>query len=132
MKNMLSSTVEISKACALLTRSSAPFMERHLLTSITPRGWESCTREPVMIAVSVMSRRQQDPPLLRVLTSDAMCHTSAFSLFKRCPRPAALEQRLRSFVQHHVHTVNALFLAGFNPAGRQPQRTVKVGMRAPA
>ncbi len=41
MKNMLSSTVETSKACALLTRSSAPFMDRHLLTSITPRGWES-------------------------------------------------------------------------------------------
>jgi hypothetical protein len=35
---MLMSVVEISKANGLLMASSAPLMERHLFTSITPRG----------------------------------------------------------------------------------------------
>ena len=42
MKNMLASAVEISKAWGRLMVSSAPLMERHWLTSMMPRGTESC------------------------------------------------------------------------------------------
>eukprot|EP00879_Flechtneria_rotunda_P030596 GHRR01033254.1.p1 GENE.GHRR01033254.1~~GHRR01033254.1.p1 ORF type:complete len:119 (-),score=15.06 GHRR01033254.1:367-723(-) len=41
MKNMLQSVVEISKAWGLLIASSAPLIDRHFLTSMTPLGTES-------------------------------------------------------------------------------------------
>lgn len=42
MKYMDSEWVDISKACGLLMTSSAPLMDKHFSTSMTPLGMESC------------------------------------------------------------------------------------------
>ena len=44
MKYMFWSVVLISKACGLLIASSAPLIDRHLFTSMMPRGCVLCRR----------------------------------------------------------------------------------------
>lgn len=57
MKYIVSVLVESSKACCLLSTSSAPFTVRHVATGMTPRGFDS--------RVTVESLNQKSLPCLR-------------------------------------------------------------------